>query len=547
MGRKAALVALAAVCAIAVAQDTGQPQAAPRTALAELRSLRTMQALHIGREQAGAILSALADVSKRQDDFGVWATAQSEAALNTAAAAGAALSRRQLPPAPLVGQARDILGARLRHVQGIYQAADAAAQQIVKLATIPALIVEPRDAAGRTSDMEVRYKGARSAAEYVVDEAEALRMLEDNDYRLMRRVEAQRIAERIMGQGQAADQFSVPVINALDSLRRLPDQDFESGRAVLIQQVARNLNVVGPGATAPALTWREFTDWVVAPETAKMLAVTAGVTAPKITPAPPAVVDALADLRMMMLFLDLQLGPEQAVALGQLLAAVGVDKTAVGAQADQAEIDAGNVLPRIVNAMAQGQTVGADVADGVQKALAGGDASKAMMRAAMTIHVTGFKRILTPAQRNMVDWAPSEAADKLPAEERSRVLEQQAGVIGEGLDELNTVKFAEGLRYKTLVVSFSRDVVARYIDPRRPDFNDAVSFARQLALEARHVKIADWNGGDDLLFAIRLMRGLGALEDEAGGTQGRALYVWDEIYDILMGTADTPLATALGG
>ncbi len=548
MGRKAALVALAAVCALAWAQDGGQPQAAPRTALAELRSLRTMQALHIGREQAGPILEALADVSKRQDDFGVWASGQSDAAINTVAAAAGALSRRQLPPAPLVAQARAILSARLHQVQAIQQAADAAAQKIVVTANLSAQIVEPRDAAGQTADMEVRYNGARSPAEYVVDEAEALRMIEDNDYRLMRRVEAQRIAERILGgPGQAADRFSGQVINALDSLRALPDQDFGSGRARLIQQVAQNLNVAGPPATAPAVTWREFAGWVAAPETAKVLATMAGTDAPKITPVPANVADALSDLRMVMLFLDLQLGPEQARSLGQLLAAVGVDKTAVKAEADQAERQAGDVLPRIVNALAQGQTVGGDVADAVQKALAQGDAAKAMMRAAMTIHVTGFKRILTPAQRDMIDWAPSEAADKLPAEERSHVLEQQAGVIGEGLDELNTIKFAQALRYKTLMVSFSRDVVARYIDPRRPDFEDAVRFARQLAIDARFVKIADWYAGDDLIFAIRLMRGLGALEEGPGATQGRALYLWDEIYDILLGTAATPLATALGG
>jgi hypothetical protein len=305
--------------------------------------------------------------------------------------------------------------------------------------------------------------------------------------------------------------------------------------------------VAGPGATAPTVTWREFTEWVATPETAYLLAAMAGQPAPKITVAPAPVIDALLDLRMVMLFLDLQLGPEQGQSLGQLLAALAVDKTTVGAGADQAEQEAGDVLPRIVNSMAQGQTVGADVADAVQKALAESDTARSMMRAAMTIHVTGFKRLLTPAQRNMVDWTPADAAEALPAEERSRVLEQQAGVIGEGLDELNTIKFAVGLRYKTLVVSFSQDVVARYIDPRRPDFRDAVTFARQLAHDARFVKIADWYAGADLDYAIRLMRGLGALEDPFGGQNGQALYTWKEINDILLGTAATPLATAFGG
>ena len=165
----------------------------------------------------------------------------------------------------------------------------------------------------------------------------------------------------------------------------------------------------------------------------------------------------------------------------------------------------------------------------------------------MSVHVTSFKRILTPAQRNMIDWTPVGASEALPAEERSRILEQQAGIIGEGMDELNTIKFADGLRYKTLVVSFSHDVVARYIDPRRPDFRDAVSFARGVALDARHVKLADWNAGADLDFAIRLMSGLGALEDPFGGQNGQALYTWDEISDILLGTAATPLAAAFGG
>jgi hypothetical protein len=509
-----------------------------------------MQTLHLGREQAPAILEALAEVSKRQDELGTWAASQQAAATGTAQQVADFLGRRRVPPPQLGAQGRALYEAWAQHRDAVRQAADAAAMQIVQIAKLTADVVEPKEAADETARLERLFDGAHSPAEFIVDDAEALRMLEDEDYRLMRRVESQRIAERITGNRSAATaRLADRIMGALDALRDLPDQDFDSGRALLIQQVSQNLNLPGPQTPTPPVTWRQLVEWAATPETASLMAALSGQAAPKITPVPQAVTDAMAELRMLGFILGVQPGPQQMGALGQLLAAAGTDKQAVQARADQAAQEAAEALPKTIDAVSKGQAVPADVADKVQQALADGDGADGMMKAAMSTHINGLRRILTGPQREMIDWRPTGGAEKIPPEERARVLEAEAGVIGEALDALNTIKFAAGWKYKNLKVQFTEPLVARYIDPRSPDYEDAVRFALDLVRDARYVKQADWYAGADVEFATRLMRRLGGLQEEPDATREGppAMYDWQDVYEILSGTAGTPLAAALAG
>lgn len=547
MGRKATLVALMVMCATVMAQVSRQPQAAPRAALAELRSLRTMQTLQVSQQQAADILEALANVSKRQQDYSTWAAGQTDAASNTVQAAVTALSHRLLPTRATVGQAKTILNGQDQQIQSIQQAAEAAAEQVYKIGDVSTK-VQSENASNASAQGAARYDGASSPAEYIVDKAQALRMLNNGTYRLVRLVESQRIAERIVGRrGRVATQLAAGIRNALDSLRALPDQDFDTGRAALIQQVATNLNVAGPPAGGPPMSWPDFVDWLTRPATAKLMADLSGQPAPTVSPVAKGVEGSLYDLRTIMLLLNLQLGREQVASLGQLLASVGVDKKAADVRLDQADQNATKVLPKILATVKGGQAAQGKVADSVQTALANSDAAQNALRTSMAAHVTSFRRILAPAQRALVDWTATGAGAKPSAQGQVVLLRREAGVIREGLDVLNKVKFARGTQHNTAMATLGRPLVARYVDPRGPDFSTAYDSAIRLISEARFVNIDQWRAGADVEYATQLMAGLGALNEASSGPAPNAIYGWGDIYEILLGTANTPLATAFGG
>ena len=528
--------ATTAVALLAVAVSLAWPQVpeVSTSAIDELRSARTAYILEIGEHEASAILSAIEPVRKLQEEFARWAGEQWNANGEKVQAAIKAWAAGQEPTPEKAQAAQELLKAGLEKRGQIQEAlVDAATKALEGLGEKAQAVETPEQAQRRRLD-ERRFWGARNAAEAVLAEAEALRLLMPDDHALVRVAEAERLANAIAG-GTAPPELVDTVLGILDHLVDLPPQAFVADRQALLADVARQLNLPPEVIQTPAVTWDEFLRWLAMPETQTVLATIAGKSMPTRNMLPEDFETTFAQLRVFGLIWDLNMSPGQVRAFAQLAQAIaGAVREASQVRRKIAE-DALQAIPGLRKALKEHKPPEAETADQIQKVLAADDEREVNLKLAMLRYLRNFRRILAPPQRQLVDWVPPGDVQRLvPAQVRTVRLRQRAALIQQALEFLNRLKYQTAKRYMNLKVSQSQQFVAAFVPPDSPDFDRAMDFVLNLVTEARMVPREDWENGADVEFATRLMRGLGVLRDDVvPPPTGDELYDWQTLYDLL--------------
>lgn len=539
-----AVLVSAAAAVSAFAQGGDQARAAALSALAELKALRVAQILQLDRDKATAILPTLEQIEAQRAALAEWIGTQWQTNRTVVETTLKAWRPGQPPDAAVTQACAKLHEEYLKNLNAYEQAVEKTAESVLSAAGVPEGIVEDAQTADRRREMERRLDGCRSASEFIVQTAEALRLLMPDDYEIVRFSEAERIASRLGAREPvAADPLTRTVLALLDELMTLPVEAFTTQRAELLAHVGQVLGETG-AAVPPVLTRDEFVGWLKLPETLLAVAELAGQprdTGP--TRLPEEFLSAMRQLELMWLFEDLSLTGEQALAISDLLVQIGVDVR--NAQAKRAEVaaDAPEILSQVKAAIREGRPIPAQVADAVRKLLANAEEVEANLTRAMAENLTAFRRMLSEPQRSLVYWQPDGPALRaIPRNQRAEALRHDAALIADAVDFLNAIKFQRSKRYRNVKVQFTDDFVAQYVDPRSPEFDAVVDAVLEVVTQARYVAPEDWENGADVEYGAQVIRAMGLLENLEVPARGNEPYDWRYLYDLLTDPAAAAMA-----
>jgi hypothetical protein len=534
----------------ALSQPVQQTAGKGLEVVAELECLRVALALQIGREQAPAVLKALQNVSEQQAAYARWAEEQWKASGEAVQAAVEAWVGGRQPTAEQAQAAHALQAAAEEKRRGLQAAAAAAAGAVRRALGDQAGLAEDEETARQRALGERRFHGARHAAEAVLMAAESLHLLMPDDYALVRVSEAEAIAQAMVGgAGRPSPQAVQAVLAVLDDLQEVPAQSFTRQRAQLLASIAQRLGLPAEEAHLPPVSWEELLRWVQAPQTAAVVGLLAGQTAAAAPQPPPALQAALEQLDLLAMMAELQLTAEQREALGGLLTRVARDAAAAERARARLGERAGDLLAKARASLAAGQALPAETADALQAVLAEADEIRAQLEAAMIEHLDNFRRLLGPAQRELVDWTPpGRVLREVPPEERARDLRRRASLLTEAIDFLDSIKYQPAHHYANVKVQYTQKFVSQFVDPESPQFEAAMTMALDTVTEARFVDREDWEKGTKVEFATHLLQGLGALEPPGLPPPGqRVLYTWQQLYDLFTSPGVVKLAEGRRG
>lgn len=526
----------AAFLAALTAPAAAQIKADALSALAQLNSLRVAQTLQLDRTKAASILPTLEELDKQRAALAAWATAQWQAN-RTAVEATLRAWRPDRPPEATGAQACARLHEDyLKNLKAYQQAVEKAATAVLAAAGVAQGVVEDPQAAEQRREMERRFDGSRSAAEFIVNTAEALRLLMADDYAIVRLPEAERVARRLGAREPvAADPLTATVLSVLDDLMTLPVEAFTTQRAALLRRVGQIIGEPESAAIPPVLTWDAFTDWLKAPETLLVLRDLAGQpgsTAP--AQVPEEFLSAMHEIELMWFFEHLEPNGAQAAAISELLTQIQVDLRNAEAKRAEVAAEAPQLLGQVKAALTAGDAIPTKLADAVQKLLARAEEVEANLRRAMVENIAAFQRLLSEPQRSLVYWQPDGAALRaMPRDRRAESLRHDAALIADAVDFLNAIKFQRSKRYRNVKVQFTDDFVAQYVDPNSPDFDAVVEAVLEVVRQARYVTPEDWESGADVEYGARVIRAMGLLQELEVPAPENEQYDWRDLYELL--------------
>ncbi|MCX7599284.1 MAG: hypothetical protein N2512_10550, partial [Armatimonadetes bacterium] len=183
-GLSIAALLLVATVMPAVAQSSDESKVAV-SALAELRSLRVAQAPQLDPSKATTILPYLDEINRQREALAVWAAAQWQANRTLVEATLQGWRPGQLPNVAGARVCEKLHDEYLKNLRAFEQAVEKTAESILTAASIAHGLVEDAQAAERRRDMERRLDGCRSAPEFILQTAEALRLLMADDYAIV--------------------------------------------------------------------------------------------------------------------------------------------------------------------------------------------------------------------------------------------------------------------------------------------------------------------------------------------------------------------------
>lgn len=548
MRSKVIVVSLLAVLTVqawsqrATTADTG------RAALEELRCFRLIQVLQITREHAPAIIEILADVSKLQTSYATWASEQWKTsgqqvlAVTQAWATGQSAGDQEAAVFILFQQ-------YLQQRAALRETAEKAADTVLATLKVGPEVAEDRHTAEDRQIAERRFWGARNAAELVLSSAESLRLLMPDDYDLVRLSEAQKVAQALSGGPQAPPPQLIDVIlRTFDDLVQVAPAILVNGRQQILADIARRLQIDLSAVIVPAVTWDELVSCVESSYFLAALQALAGTEVSAVTLAPREFEAAMNQVALVVFFHDLQLGPQQADAVWEI---VGQTQRAVDARDRlllQHSAAATTLVAKVREAVRSGQPLDAASADAIQALLDTIQEADGKLKVTLTLQISQVRRILDPGQRQLVDWVPpGEVMRLMPPERRAEELREQAAMIDGALAFMNRIKFSTATDYKARKVQLSQNFVRQYFRENTPAFDRALDFTLQVVTDARFVSREDWENGADLEYATNLLRGLGLLETPGvPEPTGQELYNWQDLYELLTGAAEARLRAAGG-
>ena len=362
--------------------------------------------------------------------------------------------------------------------------------------------------------------GLANIQEYLANQADVIRALNQNEYQLVRYWEAERLAALLRPPTAAGfPALHARVLDMLDRLYLQNNGSYSQQRATLPDQIAQYLGI--PAAVRPAyFSFNEIALLLTSDQSVQIVQQLLGQT-PQPVPATDAGVvqrsqqmrDAAAQARWLLLAAAMRLSVGQARAMQPLLL------TAAGAMDPQqtapdsllaARQDSLHQLRDVLLAGTANAAVPADLQQvwlGLQDELQA-DRQKAVATATTALSKT--REVLTVAQSALLDWPGALTGGAATPEDQLTELRGVAAQMLRGYSFLNVIRHVRSSIYPSMRLAETSTLLGEYFPPNSPALPQMQNFVLNLCSETRYATIDQWPGMIAPLMT-RLMEGIGAV------------------------------------
>lgn len=242
----------------------------------QVQLLVTISALNLTPQQLGRLQELNSEVMEQAQELAqVRAQVWEEHQADFEAVLEAWLAGRAIPPR--AKQEADAAVQRVNAAQASVQnaAAVAAEKFLRELSEEQAALVESQQAAAERAARAQRMGGVDSVGKYVATEMDAIRDLMPDEFAMLARAEATRVARAIVGPESAA----IPDVTALlldifRQVRAWTPQQYQAQRQQLPADVEAALGITS--TASPAVAWSDLVHLVSSAQTAAVIALLQG-------------------------------------------------------------------------------------------------------------------------------------------------------------------------------------------------------------------------------------------------------------------------------
>lgn len=399
-------------------------------------------------------------------------------------------------------------------------------------------VIESREQHEQRQRLIAELEGADSVADYIVRCLASLRELTPDEYALVRVIEAQRLAGKIVDPRTPAFRPLVDrVLQLTDTVYAWPPEQYNAQVAGVAEQVALFLNL--PPATIPPVSYEDLVTALSSPYTvgllqqisagAQLTAPVAGGSATKLAEHP---VQALMEkLDIVALVNDLQMFPEQLARLGAL-AEQGLMATR---KAEKTVQDKYQELNPTLQQGYQLLIASSEVPPEVSSALEILRETEQKARQDQRVELAGILRqvqiALTPGQNARIDWQPPGDAVPADAEQRVNQLRMLAAEMTRAIQFLGRLRYRDPMVYLQTRMGEVEAYLGAYVNPQSPLFPQRRAFVIGLLDKMKMVGEPDWRGAAPQL-ATELVVGVGAVPPLGGRQPTRRPLRWEDLYRV---------------
>jgi len=397
-------------------------------------------------------------------------------------------------------------------------------------------LIETVEQAEVRQQMQARFDGAPTFADYLANQMQAHRELMPDEYGLLRSLEAARAAQKALDpRDPDYSDFESAILDLFDRVSAMPDLQFETELPDLAENAAEFLGIGGPGV-AEQIQRDRFIDWLTDSRTPKYLKLY-GTTAKALAPDQPRgkgqLLLALDKARLITTVGDLGLDVEQCEQLRMLARSARVDLASSGKVKADLLTNALPSLTQIIPYMLTGQPLTGQWERFLQGLAAELQKQDALLDGALVPRVSEVRQVMFPEQARFVDWrVPPVVRGALDAQARGERMREQAELVLDAMDLLEGMRTIDFMTLLQVRVVRTSEFLEQYMDPRGPEFTQARDEIMALVQEAYGIKQQEWDSVGPSI-AAGVLASAGQLSDEQWQPSDRPLD-WYAIRDMLL-------------
>jgi len=443
------------------------------------------------------------------------------------------------PPADSLSAAHQAAATLGEKEADLQQRIAAAAEQILNmLAPSQRSRVESLQEQQQRQQMVAELDGAESLAEYIARHLDAQRQLMPDEYELVRLIDAQRLAAKIIAPGRPDYQQAVQAVLTLtDTVYDWSQQEYNAQRPGLADQVAQFLNLP-PASAAPPVSYEDLLLLVSSPYTPALLrqiapAVSASTetsqeSPPQLAGHPFHLAQEKSDILALLNYLQLtpnQLPPLIPLAQQAAAAVTTADQTvqtkveglqSTLTQARQLLITTGTLPPELTQLLTQLRLTHQE--------------AEHQKRAQIVGVLDQVENVLLPGQNRLIDWRlPPDLAVTDPQQQAAQQ-RQLAAQMSRALRFLEQLRYRDPFIYLQVRMTEVEQFLSNYVNPNSPQFAERRSFVIDLLDRMKMVEEPKWPQAGPH-FAAELLEGVGAFQP--AGRPGRTArpLSWEDLYE----------------
>ena len=443
------------------------------------------------------------------------------------------------PPADSLSPAYDAVTTLANGEAELQQRIAAAAEQI--LAMLPPaqrFWVESLQQQQQRQQIAAELDGAESLAEYIVLHLDAQRQLMPDEYGLVRLINAQRLAARIIPPGRPDYQQAVQaVLNLTDTVYDWSAQQYNAQHPGLADQVTQFLNLL-PASAARPVSYEDLLLFVSSPHTPGLLrqitptvspsTETSQESPPPLAGHPFQLAQEKSDILFMLNYLGLTSNQVSGlIPLAQQAAAAvtTADQTVHNklselqstlTQARQLLITTGALPPELTQLLTQLRLTHQE--------------AEHQKRAQIADVLDQVENVLLRGQNRLIDWRlPPDLAATDPQQQAAQQ-RRLAGQMTRALRFLEQLRYRDPFIYLQMRMTEVEQFLRNYINPNSPQFAERRSFVINLLDRMKMVEEPDWAQAGPQL-AAELLEGVGAFRPTRRSTRTARPLSWEDLYE----------------